>query len=313
MENLINKVIEALEMRLGEGYTIIPKDKRKNNGLILHGICICREGDSISPVIYPEEFGQDCSMGNPDPEEVADSILKIYSQSTPNIIPRNISDYLKNFIMIKEKIRIKLINHAANIGELGSIPHRKFLDLAVIYYLDMQPLITGHSASAIITNELMEIWGITEDDLYMIGMEKLLSEDGGSITDMLSILKEIMQEGPGTMPESAIDEIEKDRNGPEMYVATNRKRLFGANCLMNVFLLHGLAVSTGCSLIIFPSSIHELVIIPQKNGSEDCMSTEDIQEINVTQVLKEEWLSNSIYRYDRAKREVSIYKEGAPL
>lgn len=48
MENLINKVIEALEMRLGEGYTIIPKDKRKNNGLILHGICICREGDSIS-------------------------------------------------------------------------------------------------------------------------------------------------------------------------------------------------------------------------------------------------------------------------
>lgn len=36
MENLINKVIEALEMRLGEGYTIISKDKRKNNGLILH-------------------------------------------------------------------------------------------------------------------------------------------------------------------------------------------------------------------------------------------------------------------------------------
>ena len=72
MENLINKVIETLEMRLGEGYTIIPKDKRKNNGLILHGICICREGDSISPVIYPEEFDQDCSMGNPDPEKVAD-------------------------------------------------------------------------------------------------------------------------------------------------------------------------------------------------------------------------------------------------
>lgn len=313
MENLINKVIEALEMRLGEGYTIIPKDKRKNNGLILHGICICREGDSISPVIYPEEFDQDCSMGNPDPDEVADSILKIYSQSTPNIIPRNVSDYLKNFIMVKEKIRIKLINHAANIGELGNIPHRKFLDLAIIYYLDMEPLITGHSASAIITNELMEIWGITEDDLYMIGMEKLLSEDGGSITDMPSILREIMQEEPSTMTESAIDEIEKDRNAPEMYVASNRKRLFGANCLMNVFLLHGLAESTGCSLIIFPSSIHELVIIPQKNGSEDCMSTEDIQEINVTQVLKEEWLSNSIYRYDRAKREVSIYKEGAPL
>jgi len=28
---------------------------------------------------------------------------------------------------------------------------------------------------------------------------------------------------------------------------------------------------------------------------------------------KEKCLSNSIYLYDRAKQEVSIYKEGAPL
>ena len=107
--------------------------------------------------------------------------------------------------------------------------------------------------------------------------------------------------------------MDKGRGGSEIYVASNKKRLFGANCLMNGAILQELAGRTGCSLIIFPSSIHELVIIPQKDGSEDCMNPVDVQAINITKVPRDEWLSNSIYRYDRGRQEVSIYKEGAPL
>lgn len=313
MEDLRNKVIEALKMRLGEGYSIIPTSKRENNGLILHGICIRRKGDSVCPIIYTEELAQDCGIGNFSPEEIADDILETYNQDAQDIISPNTAGYLKNFIMMKEKIRIKLINYAANKGELENIPHRRFLDLAVTYYVDMEPFITGYQASVIITNELMKKWGIAEDDLYMIGMENLLSEDGGSIANMFDMLRRLIQVEPNIMTKDAIDEIEKDRSGPEAYVASNRKRRFGANCLLNVSLLQELAEKVECDLVIFPSSIHDLVIIPWKNESRDCLSTEDVQEINVTQVCREEWLSNSIYRYDRDKKEVSVYKEGAPL
>lgn len=310
MENLRNKVIEALEAKLGEGYRVIPKDYRKNNGLILHGICIHRENDSVSPVIYVEEFIQHCDMGEMDPGGIADIILKTYHQEK---IPQNVADHLKDFGMMKERVRIRLVNHAANLRELANMPHRRYLDLAVTYYLDMELEMAGRHASAAITNELMETWGLTEDDLYRLGMDQLLAGDDCSITGMFSILRQIMQEGQDMVAERDIAELEKDRSGPEMYVATNKKRLFGANCLMHVSLLQELAESVGCSLIIFPSSVHELVIIPQKNGSEDCMGTGDVQEINATQVSRDEWLSNSIYRYDREKRKVSVYKEGAPL
>ena len=310
MENLRNKVVEALEMKLGEEYKIIPKDKRKNNGLNLHGICIHREGDSVSPTFYLEDFIQHYDMEEPNPEEIADLILKTCHQDN---IPQNVADHLKDFGMMKERVRIKLINHAANLSELGNIPHRRFLDLAVTYYLDMDLAIAGQHASATITNELMEIWGITEDDLYRLGMEKMLTGDGCCITDMFSILREIMQEEMDNITESDIIELEKERNGSEMYVASNPKRFFGANCLMNVSILQNLSERMGCSLIIFPSSVHELVIIPQKNGSENCLGPVDVLAINVTQVSKDEWLSNSVYRYDREKREVSVYKEGAPL
>ena len=64
MENLRNKVIKALGRKLGKEYEIIRKDKRKNNGLILHGICIRRGNDPVSPVIYLEDFTQYHGMGN---------------------------------------------------------------------------------------------------------------------------------------------------------------------------------------------------------------------------------------------------------
>lgn len=113
---------------------------------------------------------------------------------------------------------------------------------------------------------------------------------------------------------AALEEIEKE-GAPivEMYVASNQKHRFGAVCMFDSSLLQQMAYSKGCDLNIYPSCIDELIIIPVKDGNEDCMSTEDVWEINMCNVPKEERLSNSIYRYDRVTQEVSIYKEGAPL
>lgn len=305
MEDLRNKVIGALKMRLGEEYTITPMEKQKNNGLIMHGICINREGDFVSPVIYVDGYIQHCCPGEQSPKKIADRILETYLQ---NEVPQDVAIRVKDFGKMKELVRIKLINYDANVSELENIPHRKFLDLAVTYYLEMEP-----GASATITNELMEIWGITEDDLYGLGMERLVSGNDCYITDMLSMLKQIMQEERDKMTELAIDEVQKDQSGPKAYVASNHKKRYGANCLMNTFLLQDLAERLGHSLIIFPSSIHELVIIPQENGIKNCMDRVDVQEINATVVAREECLSNSIYHYDREKQEVSIFEEGAPL
>ena len=71
METLRNKIIEALEIKLGEEYKIIPKDKRKNNGLNLRGICIHRDGESVSPTFYVEDYIQHNDMGEPNPIEIA--------------------------------------------------------------------------------------------------------------------------------------------------------------------------------------------------------------------------------------------------
>lgn len=308
MENLRNEVVKLLEVELGEGYQILPEDKRKNNEYILHGICIHKEGESVSPVIYLEKFIPPYVKGEMDPEEIARAFLKKYHQE---MIPQDIAADLKDFGMMKDKVRIKMVNHAANLRELGNSPHRKFLDLAITYYLEIT--IAGQSASIAITNKLMESWGTTEDDLFRLGMEKLSAEDAGCVTGIFELLRQAMQGEQDELAEKAIAELEERQDGPEMYVASNRKHFFGANCLLNIPLLQELAEGRGCSLIIYPSSVHEIILLPQKDGRENCLDTGDVQEINTSELPRNEWLSNSIYRYDREKKEVSVYKEGAPL
>ena len=310
MEEFMNDVIKALKMKLGEGYRIFPKEQRKNNELVLYGICIHKENESICPVVYPEQFILPYIVGVLDAEKIADILLE---QCRQGKISQDAAAYLGDFKLMKDKVRIRLVNYGANSSELEGVPHRKFLDLAITYYLDMQADLAGQNGAGAVTNTLMDIWGISEDELYRLGMESLLAEDTFHTTDIFDVIRQSAQEEQDTQLEEAIAELQKDHDRPKMYVVTNQGRFYGANCLLNTSFLQEMAENSGCSLMVYPSSVHELVILPQKNGYENRMGTKDIQEINYEHLPKDEWLSNSIYRYDREKREVSIYKEGAPL
>lgn len=310
MEEFMNDVIKALKMKLGEGYRIFPKEQRKNNELVLYGIGIHKENESICPVVYLEEFILPYIAGVLNAENIADILLE---QCRQGKISQNVAACLGDFKLMKDKVRIRLVNYGANSRKLEDIPHRKFLDLAITYYLDMQADLAGQNGAGAVTNALMDMWGVSEDELYRLGMERLVAEDAFHTTDIFDIIRQSAQEEQDTQMEEAIAELQKDHDRPKMYVVTNQGRFYGANCLLNTSFLQEMAEDSGSSLIIFPSSVHELVILQQKNGYENRMETKDIQEINYEYLPKDEWLSNSIYRYDSEKREVSIYKEGAPL
>lgn len=311
MEQFMNDVINALKMKLGGKYQVFPKEQRKNNGLVLHGICIHKENEDISPIVYPEKFILPYIVGILDAEKIADLLLEQYC---PEEISQNAAAHLKDFGLMKEKVRIKLINHDANMGNLENCPYRKFLDLAITYYLDMELVVAGQNASISVTNELMEVWGVCEDELYRLGMEKLRTKDACHAEELFTVARKIAQEEQDEEMEEALAELEKEqKDSPGMYVVSNRKNFFGASCLLNIPYLREMAERKECDLIIYPCSVDEIIVLPLKEKTGDCMDTEDIRQINVRTLPKEKRLSNNIYRYDRAKQEVSIYRKGGPL
>ena len=67
------------------------------------------------------------------------------------------------------------------------------------------------------------------------------------------------------------------------------------------------------NLLIYPSSIYEIVILAYRNWDEDRISPQVVREMNEKGLPREARLSNCIYRYGREKKEVSIFRKGDPL
>ena len=91
-----------------------------------------------------------------------------------------------------------------------------------------------------------------------------------------------------------------------MKVLTNEKRTQGAACMLYPELLAQLAGKEERSFYIFPSSVHEVILMPDTGRGEAESFKQMIVEINDAQVAPEEVLSDSLYYYDLAEKRVKI-------
>ena len=119
----------------------------------------------------------------------------------------------------------------------------------------------------------------------------------GRVYNMMSVIESIMgnnEELDADVRDSfyEMDSVYQDDFCP-MYVATNSKKLNGAGVMLYDGLLREFADRIGKSFFILPSSIHEVILIPDTFDMKAM-----VQEVNGTEVSPEEVLSDSVYRYD---------------
>ena len=91
----------------------------------------------------------------------------------------------------------------------------------------------------------------------------------------------------------------------EMFVLTNRRKLYGSNILLYPNELKDVADRINNDLYILPSSVHELITVPASIGScEDLKKT--VRNVNDTVLVSDEILSYSVYRYSRKAGSIEI-------
>ncbi len=93
---------------------------------------------------------------------------------------------------------------------------------------------------------------------------------------------------------------------PVMLIGSNVHKLFGASVLLYPHVLEETADHLGCDLFILPSSIHELILLPDIGGYQSSELLSMVKEVNATQVEAEDFLADSVYFYDRGTGEVRI-------
>ena len=309
-----NEFVETVKERVsdicGPEFTVRSYKVLKNNSVALVGLSIMEKGINIAPAIYLDSFYTDFCDGHPL-DVIINEILRIYSAN------RSVSEFdaeiFNDFDKLRSRITYKLINHDQNLELLDQIPHRCFLDLEIIYSLNMGITKYGN-ASVTIYKEHMNAWRTDEQTLYELASGNTPELLKPEIRSMQELIRNMIAEEGGDISQdySAGCDAEEEHEPAEciedevpMYVLSNKSHFNGAACVLYSNVLDRFADKAGRDLFIIPSSVHEVILIPDNGRIEQERLKEMISDVNCTQVSAEEILSYGLYYYSRQDRRIN--------
>lgn len=280
----------------GEGGNITINHVIKNNGCEMDGLVIMEKGKDIVPTIYLDSFYELYTNGE-NIKNIIRQIELIYEQNKNNVtFDVNI---LKHFDTIKDKIVYKVVNYRSNEKLLEQVPHKRILDLAVVFYclLDNE---YGRSATALIYNNNLKNWNVTIDDVYKAALKNTPDLLHSKISSMAALFEKCGVNVDG-------EEVDlKDYVPSDMYVLTNESKLNGAACILYENVLYDFAQKLGADLYILPSSVHEVILLPKLSMFEKDELVNMVKEVNTEGVAADEVLSDHVYEYNRTERLITM-------
>ena len=287
----LENVRKEVESRYDSNVSVTLNHVMKNNGTELDGITIMEKDKNFAPTIYVNSF-YDRYREGVSLKAVVSEIIRIYNQNKNSI---NINaDYFENYENVRKTIVYKLVNYQKNKKLLEDVPYKRVLDLAVVFYCLIEQG-KGVSATALIHNEHLRIWNVTEDEIYNDALKNTPVLLAGSIVPMSKILSEIAGTAPADNDEKVCEYTGEDI----LYVLTNSSRVNGAACILYDNLLKKFANDVHSDLYILPSSVHEVIIVPKKNAFDKSELADMVREVNEQGVSQDEILSDNVYEYNR--------------
>lgn len=301
----VEQLKTALYQRMDKETQIDIHETSKNNGITYYGLVIMKKGCNISPNIRLESFYSSFKERISSVEEIANEIMDIFeSEQRKNNVNLN---FFTDFKRAKERIMFKIVNYESNRKRLENLPHIKFLDLAMTFYYSVeQEEISRLNASIQIEKSHLDLWGIDEGTLYDIAMENTVEKMPASFRTIFDIILNILEEDGITPGKKAVENFKEKADEVPMYVLTNNKNYFGAAALYYPGVLKKIGRTFESDLIVLPSSIHEVILLPAEKWTDYDGLNEMIEDINENHVAKEEVLSNHFYYYDLERDELRM-------
>lgn len=301
-QEFLYAVEEELNKKLKEGVKASVYIAQKNNGREKKGILFQTKELSASPAIYLEGLYTRLQKGE-QLDRLVQEILDFYE----TVGGEEVWDYsqLKEYDKIQDKIIFKLIHTDKNKKMLECIPFVEVLDLSIVFYVLLEMDKTG-TATIQISNEHLKMWGISKEEVYHAALKNAANLLPAEFFTMQYAIEKMLEAASGE-DENLLNQMGEEKEDA-MYVLTNSLRNYGAACLLYPHVLDMIGEMLKEDFFILPSSIHEVIIVPESKGLDTEEMNEMVIEINETQVVPEEVLSNHVYFYQRKEKKLMFSK-----
>lgn len=159
-----------------------------------------------------------------------------------------------------------------------------FTDAKVVCGISLDNVLENGSAYVAITDQMLDMWKVTADDVIYACKENLRNEDF-ELKTLYGLLVDMLPDADEYMEEKGKHE--------DIYVLSNHSKLNGSRMILDEDNMEMLKKKFG-KFYILPSSIHEVLIIPESAG----MSLENLEEmvasVNDTQVEEQDLFSYKV-------------------
>ena len=201
----------------------------------------------------------------------------------------------QNFESMKSSITFVLVNRNASNNLLQDAVYLPFEDLAKVFYLQVSPQI--HKK---ITKEMCSQWAVTPKDLETAALEHMPR----LLPARLSSVNAYIFEGKFQ------NDLKKTGNLTEnLYALTNEQGALGAAVMLYPDLMKQIAERIKTPFYIIPSSVHEVLILPKKEGMALSAVKDIVRTVNRSTVEPEDFLSDNVYCYDARTKEIRMMHE----
>lgn len=278
---------------------------QKLNGVTLQGLEIwtpeMKQGTGVTSTIYLNGIYENYENGV-DLEVIMEHIGNLERQSMD--LPEDVAEIkekYKDVNYVKDRLIVSLISAERNVDFLKDKPYRMLEDLAIFYKVLISK--DGNGTGTItVTNNHMEYWGLTEEQLYETAIKNSNVLEPPSIDKLTNVMADLMK--AQGMDEDIIENQLKE-DDVDMYVISNTTKANGASVIVYSDALQQVAENLGSDLYILPSSIHEVLALPVGNKDVDSLE-EMVRCVNQTEVSPTEVLSDNVYKYDAESRTLSL-------
>lgn len=260
-----------------------------------------RGGNAAAPTIYLN-YLYELYNAEENLEECYGEVKKLYEEGKRFNLD---TSKLLDFEQVKCRVVYKLVNYEKNKEKLVDMPHRKILDLAITYYLDIQEGDAG-IYTVEIKNELLNLWQVTEEILFQLAEQNTKRLMPVELQGMDCVMQSIL-EAHG-VPADEVEELMEAMGESEfsLFVLSNVSWINGAAAMLYRDVLKNFADMVESDLYVLPSSVHEVLLLIAEVGEDIGRLQEMVAAVNSEEVPEMDVLSNSVYRYSRKTGRLEV-------
>lgn len=266
-----------------------------------------KEGMHFSPTIYINYMYSDY-QDTEDLEQVLKHWAHSFDEWSKQKLPFDVQALLSDECYVKEHVVFQFINLKENQELLMDMPHREYLDLAIVYRFIVDIGENGIT-SVMIRNTVATMFGLTETQLFQFAAENTRRMFPPVVKSMQTVIKDLLYNSGLDLDSEDVeimeDFLESISQEEQLYVIGNPRNTNGAISILYEDVLYHLAQKVDSDLYIMPSSVHECIATSSKNGTVETFASM-VESVNMSDVPLTDRLSNQVYYYDRNLRKTSL-------